>query len=127
MNEKENGECIEMKKVFPLLLQIFHHQQCYRPANNVTRGVFVVGDDIGSMMVKSISDTTPNIVLSLAFHASSMVFDAIIVYYCKFVRRTMDNSCVTLLTSITHGIFHLDYSYCTRVVPTIKDWPSRAA
>ena len=50
-----------MKKVVPLLLQIFHHQQCYRPANNVIRGVFVVGDDIGSMMVKSIPDTTPNI------------------------------------------------------------------
>ena len=51
-----------MKNVFPLIcVQIFHQQQCYRPANNVIRGVFVVGDDIGSMVVKSIPDTIPNI------------------------------------------------------------------
>ena len=76
-----------MKNVFPLIcVQIFHQQQCYRPANNVIRGVFVVGDDIGSMVVKSVPDTIPNIdCLGLFGHHQrySMLFNAIIVD-CKF-------------------------------------------
>ena len=71
-----------MKNVFPLIcVQIFHQQQCYRPANNV----FVVGDDIGSMVVKSVPDTIPNIdCLGLFGHQRySMLFNAIIVD-CKF-------------------------------------------